>query len=64
MENKLLTKPDMPIIESSTPKSMPEDKTFRKAFVFITTDPEFCSCTMNELRQIEGVSEIYLSIGT
>lgn len=35
----------------------------RRAFVFITTEPDQCDLAVEDLRQIEGVNEIYRSFG-
>jgi DNA-binding Lrp family transcriptional regulator len=56
-------KPD-PILISAIPTTIEENRNLRKAFVFITTDPELCDCAMDDLRKIEGVMEVYLSRGT
>ncbi len=41
-----------------------ENKILRKAFVFITTDPELCNGAIDDLKKIDGVTEVYLSRGT
>ena len=39
------------------------EKPTRKAFVFITTEPEACKTAFEDLKQLDCVSEVYLSHG-
>ena len=54
---------DESIVVDSKVKNFVTPKLLRRAFVFITTEPEQCDLAVEDLKQIEGVNEVYRSLG-
>lgn len=59
----VFTKTDDSIIIDSKVKTFINPKILRRAFVFITTEPEQCDLAIEDLQQIKGVDEVYRSLG-
>ncbi len=51
------------IVVNSKVENLFSPKILRRAFVFITTEPDQCDLAVEDLKQIDGVNEIYRSLG-
>ncbi len=51
------------IVVDSMDRKPTNPELLRRAFVFITTEQEQCDLAVEDLRQIEGVDEVYRSLG-
>ena len=54
---------DESIVVGSKVKNFVNPNLLRRAFVFITTEPEQCNLAIEDLKKIEGVDEVFRSLG-